>query len=247
MSNIRDLIEQKNKLEDKFKTILTEFLYKYIIKIYKTLPDKRLKTFQKTLLYVPEWSESKREKVYEKFLGYLKNKSINDFDFEYILENIISLNIKIILIFSDNYKNEFVTIPEPSDFLFRCIKYTAKAYYDCPSQIEEPTSSQKLMIKEIIEWNIQKFIPLKKIFDYRDNSSDFGEDNEISSESTNDSIESSSEKEEEEPVTNLQVEKEEEIKYLPEKEINEYYQSESDDDNVDNIRHVTIKKKSKKF
>jgi hypothetical protein len=265
MSNIRDLIEQKNRYENKLKTVLTDFLYKYITKIYKTLPDKRLKTFQKTLLYIPEWDQTKKDKVYDKFLVYLKNKSINEFDLESLLENIISLNVKIILIFSDNYKNDFITIPEGNDFLFRCIRYTAKAYYDCPSQIEEPTSSQKLMLQEIIDWNIQKFIPLKKIFDYKEHSSQFSDNDESEYDGDNednltDTDTDSSQNETEDlknntnkinaKTTNFKIEKEqnsEEIKYLSENEINEYYQSDSDENKVDNIKHITIKKKSKKF
>ena len=72
MSNIRDLIEQKNRYEEKLTDVLTDFLYKYITKIYKTLPDKRLKTFQKTLLYIPEWNSTKQDKLYNKFVKYLK-------------------------------------------------------------------------------------------------------------------------------------------------------------------------------
>ena len=137
MTNIRSLIEQKSNEEEQLKDILSEFLYKYINKIYKSLPDKRLKYFQQTLLYIPDWSESKQLKVYNKFLKYVEGKSIKDFDLSTKLETIISLNIKIMLVLSDDYKNDFITIPTPDDFLFRCIRYTAKAYYDSPILIEE--------------------------------------------------------------------------------------------------------------
>lgn len=239
MSNIRDLIEEKNQAEDKFKTVLVEFLYKYITKIYKSLPDKRLKTFQKTLLYIPEWDQAKQDKVYNKLLEYLKTKNVSDSDLESLIEKIISLNIKIILIFSENYSNEFVSIPNPNDFLYRCIRYTAKAYYDCPSQIEEPTSSQKLMLREIVDWNIQKYIPLKKIFDYqeRETESEFDSESEESVKST-----VSSDTQDTQNIK-LKVEKED-IKYLSENEFNEYYQS--DENNIDNVKHITIKKKSRK-
>jgi hypothetical protein len=240
MSNIRDLIEEKNQVEEKFKTVLVDFLYKYISKIYKSLPDKRLKTFQKTLLYIPEWDQSKQSKVYNKFLEYLKTKSISESEFESLIENIISLNIKIVLIFSEKYKNEFVTIPNPNDFLYRCIRYTAKAYYDCPSQIDESTSSQKLMLKEIVDWNVQKYIPLKKIFDYQQRESESEFESESESEDSVNSIES------EEIIPKLKIEKED-IKYLSENEFNEYYPSDSDENKIDNVKHITIKKKSKKF
>jgi hypothetical protein len=241
MSNIRDLIEEKNQVEEKFKTVLVEFLYKYMSKIYKSLPDKRLKTFQKTLLYIPDWDHTKQNKVYNKFLEYLKTKDVSESEFESLLENIISLNIKIILIFSEKYKNEFVTIPNPNDFLYRCIRYTAKAYYDCPSQIDESTSSQKLMLKEIVDWNVQKYIPLKKIFDYQQQESE----SEFDSDSQ-ESTKSSESEEIEKNISNLKIEKED-IKYLSENEFNEYYMSDSDENKIDNIKHITIKKKSKKF
>lgn len=257
MSNIRDLIDKKHKEEDTLKSLLSDFLYKYINKIYKSLPDKRLKIFQKTLLYIPEWDESKQLKVYNKFTKYLKTKSFSNYDFEAMLENVISLNIKIILIFSDNYKNELVTIPEASEFLFRCIRYTAKAYYDCPIQIEDSISSQKVMIKEIVSWNIQKYIPLKKIFDYKSSDEFTVSEQEKQNESSSSSDYSGNEADDEVDINkpkskNIEVEKqndENEIKYLSENEINEYYktQDETESDELNNVRHITLKKKSKKF
>ena len=208
---------------------------------------------KKTLLYIPEWDESKQLKVYNKFTKYLKTKSFSNYDFEAMLENVISLNIKIILIFSDNYKNELVTIPEASEFLFRCIKYTAKAYYDCPIQIEESLNSQKIMIKEIVSWNIQKYIPLKKIFDYK-NSNEFTVSEQENQNDSNSYSDSGNEADDETQIKkkskNIEVEKENnEIKYLSENDINEYYktQDETESNESNNVRHITLKKKSKKF
>lgn len=245
MTNIRSLIEQKKKEEDEFRDTLSDFLYKYINKIYRSLSDRRLKYFQQSLLYVSEWSESKQLKVYNKFLKYLQAKSKTNFDLSNQLEKIISLNVKIMLVLSDNYKNDFITIPAPDEFLYRCIRSAAKAYYDSPAQIEESSYSQKLMLHEIIDWCIQKFIPLAKIFDYASDSSD----HEYKSEYVTQDADSPNE------VNNIIVEREdryeqdnqEEIKYLSENEINEYYKSDSDDIQLDNMKHITIRKRSKKF
>ena len=64
--SIRELIEQRTVKQKELNDIVTEYIIRYIQKIYKSLDEKRTIHFQKVLLYISEWDNERLCKFYDK-------------------------------------------------------------------------------------------------------------------------------------------------------------------------------------
>jgi vacuolar-type H+-ATPase subunit H len=89
---------------------------------------------------------------------------LNEDELTKIVEIIIGLNMKIL---NSIFNNIEVHIPKLSSVWYKCLKKTAKFYYEYPNMITSNTyfEEQQHKINEIIKDIIQKFIPMKSIIE----------------------------------------------------------------------------------
>lgn len=258
--SIRELIEQRTDKQRELNDIVTEYIIRYIQKIYKSLDEKRTIHFQKVLLYISEWDNERLSKFYDKFNRFVSKKNDKKYDLQKNLESVIALNIKIMLSLSNEKKME-TNIPSGSVFLYKCLRSTAKAYYNSPKYIREDTDVQKTLVSEIVELCLQKCIPTRELLDYYSGNTEYVYNEETEETEEQESESEKFQKEESEELTpKLIVDKqthettqtqktpEQELKYLLK---DEYYESDDNNDNIHNekndVKQIMLAKKSKRI
>lgn len=156
---IQDLITTKKEYQSK----LTDILKKYYLKFIEKLYDKSLREFQEKLYKIPSWSEEKLEKEYQKFLKFVDNKyDLSEEDVTKMLHIVYGLNIKIMTSICTDLE---ISAPKLIKFWYKCLKRIGKYYYEHPKVMlnESDLRKTKIQIEEIINYTLQKFLPLKEI------------------------------------------------------------------------------------
>lgn len=261
--SIRELIETRTRKQAALNEIVSEYILRYISKIYKSLDEKRTIHFQKVLLYISEWSDDRLIKFYDKFNRFVEKKNNGNYDLQKNLENVIALNVKIILMLTHETLSEYNS-PDGHIFLYKCLRSVAKAYYNSPKYIHKEDKIQLALVSEIVELCFQKYIPTRELMDYQSDNVEYktnqttsetnSDDNKLksvqqiiinkhdseqgssgsSSNSSNGKNDNSSKKEE--PIINYLLR-------------DEYYESD-DDNNIQNekndIKQITLMKKPKR-
>jgi hypothetical protein len=162
---IQDLIETKKNYQSK----LIEALKKYYMKFIERLYEKSLREFQEKLFKIPNWSDEKLDKEYNKFLKFIDEKyDLDEEEFTKILHIVYGLNIKIMTSICNNLE---VNAPKLKKFWYKCLKRVAKYYYEHPKVmlLESDFKKTKIQVEESINNILQKFIPLKEIINANKN------------------------------------------------------------------------------
>lgn len=235
---IQDLIETKKNYQSK----LIEALKKYYMKFIERLYEKSLREFQEKLFKIPNWSNEKLDKEYDKFLKFIDEKyDLGEEEFTKILHIVYGLNIKIMTSICNNVE---VNAPKLKKFWYKCLKRVAKYYYEHPKVMlsESDFKKTKIQVEESINNILQKFIPLKEIINANKNppQDKYNFDNGLGDTDNSSPIYNDSKNQLE--VT-LESETESNgLKYLSSDDFaNEYYVS----DKEDNIKKVNEKSEEK--
>lgn len=169
--NAKQLLE---KYESQLLHVFSKFFIRYIQDI-KDLSDST-KEFQSILLKIPQWSNSKIDREYSKFLKFISKKyQIQSEQLLKIYNQIFILRIKIILFLFRKHTDFILNIPELHTFWYKCIKHISKYFYDHP-KISDSNLIYK-NVKYIIELLLQKYTPISDIIEeeystYEDNESE---------------------------------------------------------------------------
>lgn len=234
MDSLQIKLETRKEYTDRLNNILFSFFVKFIKKLSKNIKPRE---FQIELFKIPKWSDKKQLKEYTNFLSYVNNKfDLSESNVIKIFEIIIQLNIEIL----NNLfikENGFI-MPKLCDLFYKSIKRIGKYYYENPLQ-----SNNTSEINIIINQNIQKFIPLKDILDYKKDSVDSYNFN-IYNQTTVSQI-SESKKNKINKIKNLQ---DDDLKYISSNEFeNEYYNSNIDNNHdSQQEKQIDIKKVHKR-
>lgn len=250
---IRELIELRTRKQNALNEIVSEYICRYIQKIYKSLDEKRTIHFQKVLLYISEWSDDRLLKFYDKFNRFVSKKNDTSYDLQKNLENVISLNIKIMLVLTHE-KTAEIKSPEGYIFLYRCLRSVAKAYYNSPKYIHEDEALQLTLVSEIVELCLQKYIPTRELMEYHSENTEYLYE-ETEYETDTDTVSNSSNSSNTATIQKFVIDKTSNSESLnkPEEPVlkyllkDEYYESE--DDNIqnenDDVKQIMLMKKAK--
>lgn len=261
---IDDKVSIKKKLEEKLYDMLTKGLHKYIKRIYKKKKEEYennilvCKNFQKKLYKIAKWSEKTINIEFLHFESWCKRHyDIDKEEMESMIKKIILLSTQIMInrsrIFTENFLSTY-EFPKIIDIYYKCLKKTAKIFYENPKSIYENDISFETL-KENMYINI---IPIKKITDYLENKEDsiimekeiveydFNK-NDSSSNSTHDHFYKESDKNED--VSNLKYICSEDFKSKIEINNNPSQQTSinKNTENEDNIKHIRIPKLNKMY
>lgn len=148
------LIDTKREYQNKLNEILKKYFIKYFDNLYES--EVSYKQIQIKLLKIFEWSSEKKLKEYKKFKKYTKDKfDLSEDDLNKMLEIILGINIKII---TSLYDEIDFSVPKFEIFWLKYLKRMGKYYYENPK-----ITLNKVDFKNILDYIIQKCIPLKKI------------------------------------------------------------------------------------
>jgi hypothetical protein len=258
-----ELLELKHKLQKKIVEVFSQHLYNYFTRCFKK--SVNYVDFQKKMIKIAEWKESKKRKSLKKFIKWCFK---NNYDIEQMFQKLLLTSIRAIL--NDKYLSEIV-ITKYCDstglfdkFFYKVLKRVAQYYYENP-KIDIIDDDD--YIEDVIKTSIVLFIPINKIVDmfgkkkedliiqYDFNNIDSSSSYDLSSELSNNNGDDT-----DNTVTNskvqrkIVVEKESDdgsMMYLPSEEFDiEEVQEKDLDADVDkekdeeekNIKHITIVK-----
>jgi hypothetical protein len=155
-----EFINSRNKKTSLIINIFTKYLYKFIIDIYEN--SKTPKQFQKKLYEIPSWSHNEIDKEFIKFLKItLKQYNLIEDDLNELLKDIFILNIQILSKSNIDIEIKLTT------FWYKLLKYTGKYFYENPTELEINEKENIKYIVKIIQNLIQKYIPIKDIFNIK--------------------------------------------------------------------------------
>ncbi len=146
-----------------YQTKLIEILKKYFTKYISNLFDKSLRSFQESLLKIPNWSDDKLDKEFNKFIKFSQNRyNLSEENLSKILSIIIGLNVKIMSAMVDDIE---LNLPKFHIFWYKSLKRIAKYYYENPKVMlsELEFKKTKHIMEESVNYVLHKYIPLKEI------------------------------------------------------------------------------------
>lgn len=156
-----ELLELKHKLQKKMVEIFSQHLYNYFTRCFKK--SVNYVDFQKRMLKIAEWRESKKKKSLKKFIKWCFK---NNYDIEQMFERILLTSIRTIL--NDAYLSEIIITKYCNSaslfdkFFYKVLKRVAQYYYENPKiDIIEDDD----YIEDVIKTTIVLYIPINKIVD----------------------------------------------------------------------------------
>lgn len=206
--------------------LLSTYATKYMRKVWndiKHVEDGKFRLFQKELVKVSTWSDSKKEKEYMRFAKWcMKRRSpMSENDIQCAFDNIIIDSVKLLL--GKNGSYDIYDNNDIHDLFYRCIKRFSRLYYEKPERVVDTENKKDAF--ELTKTVINSFIPLQKVLKI------------IEQEKSISSVSYDFDKSQEKDVkVNVIVEKQEasvpeklELRYVSSDEVyKEYYQSDED-------------------
>lgn len=242
--SIQQFINSKKEYQSK----LTKILKKYFIKFLSNSFDKSLRDFQKILLKIPEWSDEKLNKEFNKFIKFTVNRyDLSEEDLLKTLTMLIGLNVKIMATISDDIE---VKVPKFKDFWYKCLKKIGKYYYEHPRVMLSDVDFEKThsYMDEVINTIILKYIPLKEILSGKKEPVDVYNFDEMEDNLDN-SVEMNKSRDKLEVTLESKTASENDLKYLSSEEFeNEYYKSDNEKEIAQNKpekseeKHIKLQK-----
>lgn len=150
------MFERKEQSEKRLQDMFGEFIAKFIKRLQKRSLSTR--EFQKRLVNVAYWSDSKIDKYFKKFI---RDTLVTERDIEEATHDLIFATVSLLTNDVDRVY-ERISMPTARSFFYKVIKYSAKKVYT------DPLAHSKQMrheINEAIRDSIQKHIPLHDILD----------------------------------------------------------------------------------
>ncbi|NBO99320.1 MAG: hypothetical protein EBU90_04225 [Proteobacteria bacterium] len=189
MSGLGELVQKKTEGQIFLAKMLASYGEKYMRHLYENIEDsylhkketvseKRLyRDFQKYLVEVSKWSESKRKREYHKFLKWtMKRYEVTEMEIQTTLDNVVLYSVRIML---NRYDFEGVLeqvqyeAVKLEDLLYNSLKRISRFYYEQPhsmglflksSQEKAPDKSELMeKLQEIVVSLIHGYIPLQPI------------------------------------------------------------------------------------
>lgn len=188
MSELEEMITNKNKLQEKIVTMLSEYCYKYMKKVYsyieiidqnekakeKSNSKGILKKYQTSLIKISEWSDSKVHREYNKFLKWLNKKyKYSEDEFGDIINEFIIYTIRIVINkYNIDVLQHYIKIPKINlqEYFYKCLKRSARYYYENPKYIKDSKYSKE--VDNIIISVLHMFIPLQDILNFIETNQD---------------------------------------------------------------------------
>jgi len=268
MSGLSDLVQKKTDGQTLLAKMLASYGEKYMRHLYENIEDnylnrkepvsdKRLyREFQKYLVEVSKWSESKRKREYHKFLKWaMKRYEVTEMEIQTTLDNVVLYSVRIML---NRYDFEGVLeqvqyeAVKLEDLLYNSLKRISRFYYEQPGLLEnsKENTQHKLVLldnlQEIVVSLIHGYIPLQPIMKIMEQHSrvesnhpyDFNQSytssKSTSKRNTNHEKKEKHAKHEENTDTDKQAE-EPKLRYISSDEYNEYYHSDQERNNVEKV------------
>jgi uncharacterized protein (UPF0254 family) len=246
---MEEMIEKKQMYETQIADVFKVYLQKYMKKLYDYV-DRDLKRFKKVLVDISSWNEEKITKEYNKFLKWSGKKSIEEAELKNMLDNVIMYSIRLMI---NKYDTDVLTkliefeSTNPERFFYKCMKRVAKFVYENP---ETETEMFEKDVNRVIISVIYEFLPIQKILRLlevskepeSEKSYDFNKT--FTSESESDSPPLIVEKERESSAQNIGTGTgTKELHYVSSEDIQEYYQSDKEENNEKLINIQKVKKK----
>jgi hypothetical protein len=239
---MEEMIEKKQMYETQIADVFKVYLQKYMKKLYDYV-DRDLKRFKKVLVDISSWNEEKITKEYNKFLKWSGKKSIEEAELKNMLDNVIMYSIRLMI---NKYDTDVLTkliefeSTNPERFFYKCMKRVAKFVYENPQSIETEDVN-RVIISVIYEFlPIQKILRLLEVSKEPESEKSYDFNKTFTSESESDSPQLIVEKERESSAIGTGTK---ELHYVPSEDIQEYYQSDKEDNNEKLINIPKVKKK----
>jgi hypothetical protein len=155
MSGLGELVTKKEEGQESLAKVVSAYGEKYMRHFYEKIEDKYLhnrnsvsnsklyREFQKHLIEVSKWSESKRKREYHKFLKWAMKRhdfGLTEIEIQTKLDNVILYSVRIMLN-KYNFEGVLEQIQYNSvkleDFIYRCLKRISRYYYENPQIAQE--------------------------------------------------------------------------------------------------------------
>jgi hypothetical protein len=280
MPNLSVLVNSKEESEKVMTDTLQQYIGKYLRKVRISIltevspkvktklegdSKSSIKEFQKMLLSMARWSDSKVAREYSKYVKWCKNYGYKEQQLQSHFDNVVTLSSQIMLY---KYKSNLNYEPSSMQVLFyKCLKRIARHYYENPRAVEHSKDSkiERDILASFVTTSLNSFIPLDTIFEIMQEeeekngtefSYDFNKKSQVLDSSEN-NLEKGNER-----YRELVVEKESTrshsreggLRYLSSDDFNnEYYNSDDAVDNdkqnreevkkeIDEVKHIKVPK-----
>lgn len=176
MSELNGLISDKKRLEKKIVDVYSEYCYKYIKKLYSYANNikSKIREYQSSLVKISEWSDSKINREHNKYLKWVNKKyNYKQSELEDILNKFILYTIRIVINkYNVDLLKQFINFESINlqEFFYKCLKRTARFYYENPKYIENSKFSKE--IDNIILSVLHSYIPLQEILSFIEKNKD---------------------------------------------------------------------------
>lgn len=249
--SLKQKLSIKEEIEKQLIQYSLTYLTKYLKRMYEYIPRKAsFRVFQEELLKIAGWSNSTREKEFQKYCKWINKKyGVSEEALEQMLNTCVTLTIELIIPKRNEFERVLSTFAFPTleSFYFKCIKKIARHLYENPKEIVLDNAEISNNLKTSLQHIIQEFVPLQMLVDKLNDTEseciieyDFEKSNSsLSLGKQNDSI-----------VVEKLSEGDKTLKYISSDEFqNEYYMSDEEQkQNIDagedsQVKHVTIPKK----
>uniref|UniRef100_A0A6C0H6U1 Uncharacterized protein n=1 Tax=viral metagenome TaxID=1070528 RepID=A0A6C0H6U1_9ZZZZ len=266
MFGLSDLVQKKTEGQIFLAKILASYGEKYMRHLYENIEnnylhkkesvsEKRLyRDFQKYLVEVSKWSESKRKREYHKFLKWaMKRYKVTEMEIQTTLDNVVLYSVRIML---NRYDFEGVLeqvqyeAVKLEDLLYNSLKRISRFYYEQPHSMglllkfsqEKAQDKSELLekLQEIVLSLIHGYIPLQPIIQimerqsHMDSNQPYDFNHSFTSSKSNSNsyikkvpVDKERNDDQRSSETNKQPE-EPKLRYISSDEYNEYYQSDQE-------------------
>lgn len=261
MSGLSDLVQKKTDGQTLLAKMLASYGEKYMRHLYENIEDeylnkresvsdKRLyREFQKYLIEVSKWSESKRKREYHKFLKWaMKRYEVTEMEIQTTLDNVVLYSVRIML---NRYDFEGVLeqvqyeAVKLEDLLYNSLKRISRFYYEQPDKTVFQSNTQHKTallnsLQELVVSLIHGYIPLQPIMRIMEQHSladsnhpyDFNKSSTSSNSKSAVSIKKEStskgDKNVEQRDNHTGKQEDPKLRYISSDEYNEYYHSDNE-------------------
>lgn len=238
--HLKELSNKKDKQTNLLINIFTKSNYHFIISYYTKSINSR--DFQRLLFSVPSWSNNRKHKEFKDFLKdtFTKYKLQED-EIEDVLKDVLILNTQIL-----SKSDIQIDIPKLEIFWYKLLKQTCRYFYEHPIDLEENERNNIKYISKLIDFLIQKYIPITDIFNIKKTPKIEYNFKESENSSHSHIIEKQSQK-----VSNNESDSSNSLKYINSEQFeNEYYNpvdTKKDLSSQDKHINIVIKKKGNKI